>query len=222
MGVYHLNVLALTAHSDDEVLGCGGTLAKHVHKGDKVYLIVVSDGVSSREKKEKYLRDQALLLSCNILGIQLLHQFDFKDNQLDRYPLLDLVQALEQQTQKIQFDTVYTHSNKDLNIDHRVVHDIALTRFRPLPDETVREIYAFETLSATHWHDPDRVFSPRLFVDVEKYWDKKIKALEAYDMELREFPHPRSKQGLTGLAEFRGCQAGMKKAEAFEILRIRQ
>ena len=215
-----MNILALVAHSDDEVLGCGGTLAKHAGKGDTVYLIVVSDGVSSREKKAKDQRDQALFKSCETLGIQLLHQFDFKDNQLDRYPLLELVQAIEQQTQEIQFDTVYTHSNKDLNIDHRVVHDMALTRFRPLPHETVTKIYAFETLSATHWNGPDMVFSPRLFVDVEKNWDQKIQALEAYAMELRAFPHARSIQGITALAEFRGCQAGIKKAEAFEILRI--
>ncbi|MBA3010715.1 MAG: PIG-L family deacetylase [Desulfobacula sp.] len=220
MGAYILNVLALVAHGDDEVIGCGATLAKHVQQGDRVYLIVVADGVSSREKKDKTKRDQALAESCDILGIHLLHQFDFKDNQLDQYPLLELVKAVEQQTRKIPFDTVYTHSNKDLNIDHRVVHDIALTVFRPLPEEIVRKMYAFEIMSATHWYDPDAVFNPRRFVDVEKLWEKKMQALEAYAMELREFPHARSKQALKALAQFRGCQAGMEKAEAFEVLRI--
>ncbi|MCP4721127.1 MAG: PIG-L family deacetylase [Desulfobacteraceae bacterium] len=215
-----MNVLALVAHGDDEVIGCGGVLAKHAQQGDNVYLIVVADGVSSREKNDKKQRDQSLSRSCDILGIQLLHQFDFKDNQLDRYPLLELVKAVEQQTMGLQFDSVYTHSKKDLNIDHRVVNDIALTVFRPLPDKAVRAIYAFETLSATHWYGPDSVFNPQRFVDVERYWDKKMQALDAYHMELREFPHARSKQAVTVLAQFRGCLAGMEKAEAFEVLRI--
>lgn len=215
-----MNILALVAHSDDEVIGCGGVLTKHAENGDAVYLIVVADGVSSREKTDKNQRDQALYRSCNILGVQLLHQFDFKDNQLDQYPFLELVKAVEQRIGNIKFHSVYTHNKADLNIDHRIVHDIALTLFRPLPDETVREIYAFETLSATHWHDTDSIFKPQKFVNVEKYWEKKIKALDVYDMELKKFPHARSKQAITALAQFRGCLVGMKKAEAFEVLRI--
>ena len=220
MGVSVVNILALVAHSDDEVIGCGGVLAKHSEKGDNVYLIVVSDSVSSRKKTDKKHRDQALCKSCDILGIQLLYQFDFKDNQLDHYPLLELIKAVESKIRTVQFDIVYTHSKKDLNVDHRVVHDIALTLFRPLPDETVKAIYAFETLSATHWYEVDKVFTPQRFVDVEKYWNKKIKALDAYEMEVRQFPHARSKQAITALAQFRGCIVGIKKAEAFEILRI--
>lgn len=215
-----MNILVLVAHGDDEVIGCGGVLVKHVEAGDNVFLIVVADGVSSRQESNKEKRDQALHRSCDILGIQLLHQFDFKDNRLDQYPLLELVRAIESKIEKIQFDCVYTHSRKDLNVDHRVVQDIALTLFRPMPQSTVKLIYAFETLSATHWYDPDMPFKPQRFVDVEKYWGKKMKALEVYDMELREFPHARSKKAITVLAQFRGCLSGVGKAEAFEILRL--
>jgi len=215
-----MNVLALVAHSDDEVIGCGGVLAKHAAIGDDVYLIVMADGVSSRENQNQDHRDQALLQSCDILGIKLLQQFDFKDNQLDRYPLLELVKSVEKCMGPIQFNTVYTHSKKDLNIDHRIVHDVALTLFRPLPEQTVKSIFAFETLSATHWYDPQNVFTPQRFVDIERYWPKKINAINAYDIEMREFPHARSRKTITVLAEFRGSIAGVNKAEAFEILRM--
>ena len=215
-----MNVLALVAHGDDEVLGCGGTLAKHAANKDDVYLIVVADGVSSRLDADKTGRDQALCKSCEILGINLLAQLDFKDNQLDDYPLLQLIKAVEKSIQDIRFDLVYTHSKKDLNIDHRIVHDMALTVFRPQPGETVRSIYAFETLSATHWYEACDVFTPQRFVNIAPFWDKKQAALEAYGAELRAFPHPRSIKAVASLAAFRGCQAGLEKAEAFEVLRM--
>ncbi len=220
MGVFILNVLALVAHGDDEVIGCGGVLARHADTGDNVYVVVVSDGVSCREENDKKNRDNALLKSCRILGIKLLHQFDFNDNQLDSYPLLELVRSVDSCISPFNFDCVYTHSRTDLNVDHRVVHDIALTLFRPQPGETVRSIYAFETLSATHWYGPDHAFCPQRFVDVSACWETKIKALEAYDMELRRFPHARSRKAVKALAEFRGSTVGMEKAEAFEIIRI--
>ena len=217
-----MNILVLAAHADDEVIGCGGTLARHVEQGDSVYLVIMADGVSSRSQVAKgdlELRDQALENSCSHLGIQLLHRFDFKDNQLDRYPMLELIKAAETPIKQVRFDCVYTHSRSDLNIDHRVVHDLALTLFRPQPDETVRAIYAFETLSATHWNGPDQPFKPQRFVDIEPFWEKKMQALGAYEKELRAFPHARSLEAMASLARFRGSLAGVPKAEAFEVIR---
>lgn len=215
-----VNVLALVAHGDDEVIGCGGVLAKHVHQGDAVFLVVMADGTSSRKSGQTSERDRAIRTSCDILGIQLLHRFDFKDNQLDAYPLLELVQAVETVINPMVFDVVYTHSKKDLNVDHRVVHDAAMTVFRPVPDQKVRAMFAFETLSATHWYDSGGVFSPQRFVDVAPFWKQKMQALEAYGPELHHFPHARSREAVLAMARFRGCLAGRKKVEAFEILRM--
>lgn len=215
-----VNILALVAHGDDEVIGCGGALARHVQEGDAVFLVVMADGVSSRQSGQTSERDRAIRTSCDILGIQLLHRFDFKDNQLDVYPLLELVQAVETVINPMVFDVVYTHSKKDLNVDHRMVHDTAMTVFRPVPDQKLKAIFAFETLSATHWYNSGGVFSPQRFVDVTSFWKQKMQALEAYGPELHHFPHARSREAVLAMARFRGCLAGRKKAEAFEILRM--
>jgi len=215
-----VNVLALVAHGDDEALGCGGTLAKHAARGDRVWLITMADGVSSRGQGGKGRRDAGVFKSCDILGITMLHQFDFRDNQLDSYPLLELVQAVESKVAGKPIDRVYTHSPTDLNVDHRIVHDVALTVFRPVAGQTVSTILAFETLSASHWNGPGAVFSPQLFVDVSSYWEKKINALQAYDSELRSFPHARSLTAVEALARFRGTVAGLPLAEAFEVIRV--
>lgn len=215
-----MNVLALVAHSDDEVIGCGGTLAKHSAQGDGVYVAVLADGVSSRQNGDLTARDNALSGSCRILGVRLLHRFDFKDNQLDRYPLLELVRAVEGVIGGMAFDRIYTHSRSDLNVDHRVVHDVALTLFRPLPGASVKSIFAFETLSATHWYGPGQMFSPQCFMDVTSSWEKKMAALTYYEMEMRPFPHARSKEAVVSLARFRGGSVGFEKAEAFEVIRI--
>lgn len=215
-----MNVLALVAHSDDEAVGCGGTLFRHAEKGDNVFLIVMADGVTSRAGSERHKRGVALEQSCDILGIELIKQFDYKDNQLDRYPLLNLVQAVEDVTRHLEFDIIYTHSRGDLNVDHRVVYDIAMTVFRPLPRQRVKAVYAFETLSATHWFGPRESFQPSCFVDIDRVWPRKKQAMESYQMEIMDFPHARSIETASSLATFRGSSVGVSKAEAFEVIRM--
>ena len=225
-GNYSMNktILVVAAHTDDEALGCGGTIAKHVAQGDIVYAAFLADGVTSRtEASEEDLdaRNTAASKALHILGIKKSFMLGFPDNRLDSVPLLDIVQKLETIFAEVEPHVVYTHHNGDLNVDHRVTHQAVLTACRPLPDASVKEIYAFEVLSSTEWYTPSVApFIPNVFVDISAYLDTKLKALEAYKLEMRNQPHARSILNSKRHSECRGASVGTGAAEAFTLIRI--
>ena len=218
-------VLAIAAHPDDEVIGCGGTLARHSRQGDNVCILILADGVSSRGDDPAQLqrRRQAAEKAAIELGARDLKLLDFPDNRLDQLPLLEIVQAIELVLREVNPDIVYTHHAGDLNIDHVLVHRAVVTACRPLVPVNIQLIAAFEVLSSTEWTSPSQnnVFVPRLFVNIADTFNCKVAALRCYSEEMREYPHPRSEQSLTALAAYRGVMAGFEMAEAFEIIRLR-
>jgi N-acetylglucosamine malate deacetylase 1 len=217
-------ILVVAAHPDDEVLGCGGTVARHVDDGDEVHVIFMSDGVTSRTdigSNEIEIRKQAKKYACNILSIVQPTRFlGFPDNCMDTVALLDIVQALEKVINEIEPEVIYTHHIGDLNIDHRITHKAVITACRPQPGFCVKEIYAFEVLSSTEWQTPGvKAFYPNVFVDIADYIDFKKQALEAYFEEMRQSPHSRSIDNAIRLNALRGNTVGLDYAEAFMLLR---
>lgn len=218
------NVLVVAAHTDDEALGCGGTIARHVSEGNKVYAVFLADGVTSRpnaSKDELDQRNSAAAKAHKILGIKEAFMLGFPDNRTDSIPLLDIVQKLEEVIDKVKPNIIYTHHSGDLNIDHRIAYQAVLTACRPAPHATVREIYSFEVLSATEWGngsvDP---FVPNVFSDISDFIDIKLNALGAYEAEMRAEPHSRSLVNARRLAEYRGNCVGLPSAEAFSLVRF--
>lgn len=218
------NVLIVAAHSDDEAIGCGGTIARHVAEGNSVHAVFLADGVSSRPDSTPDSlehRRSAAAEAHRILGLTSAHYFDFPDNRMDSVPLLKVVQALEETLDAIRPDVVYKHHYGDLNIDHRIAHQAVMTACRPLPAATVREIYAFEVLSSTEWASPSlTTFSPTAFVDVSDHLETKLNALRAYSLEMRSAPHSRSLEHVACLAHHRGHTVGCVAAEAFVTIRM--
>jgi len=218
------SVLVVAAHPDDEVLGCGGTIARHVAEGDLVHVVFMADGVQSRRmdgSEELQLRNQARDEALKILGVSECNVLDFPDNRMDSLPLLDVVQALEPIIKQVQPSRVYTHHHGDLNVDHRVTHQAVMTACRPVPGSSVREILAFEVMSSTEWATPSVApFVPNAFVDISDYLPKKLEALAAYDMEMRPAPHSRCVTNIEALARHRGNCVGVEVAEAFEVIRV--
>lgn len=216
-------VLVVAAHSDDEVLGCGGTIARHVAEGDVVHVVILADGVSSRKDllaEELPLRLSAAEQSRQILGVNKLHYLALPDNRLDGMPLIDVIQPLEKIISEVLPEIIYTHHHGDLNIDHRITHQAVLTACRPMPGSSVREIYAFEVMSSTEWATPTvDPFVPNHYVDISVQLSKKLEALVAYEMEMREAPHSRNVEHLVHLARHRGHSMGMAAAEAFVTIR---
>lgn len=217
-------VLVIAAHTDDEALGCGGTIAKHVALGDTVYAVFLADGVTSRpgaDEQELTKRNAASRAAHQILGIKRSIMLGFPDNRMDAVPLLDIVQKLESVVCELQPEIVYTHHIGDLNVDHRITHKASLTACRPIPGASVKEIYAFEVLSASEWNTPGHTpFIPSVFVDISEHLDTKLEALAAYGLEMRRVPHSRSIDNSRRLAELRGNFVGVCAAEAMMAVRV--
>ena len=217
-------VLVVAAHADDEALGCGGTIARHVEEGDAVHLVLMADGVNSRRETSETdfaRRIEASKRVQSILGISSSQSLELPDNQMDSAPLLEIVQKLEPILEEIQPSVVYTHHYGDLNIDHRLTHVAVMTVCRPVPGSSVREIYGFEVLSSTEWATQQgSPFLPNYFVDITQQLQTKLDALEAYAEEMRKTPHSRSMAHVEVLAHHRGYSIGVDAAEAFELYRI--
>ena len=217
-------VLVVAAHADDEVLGCGGTIAKHDGCGDHVSIVFMADGVSSRTyvaDGELKLRNSAADAAAAILGIKEIIHLGLPDNRMDSLPLLEIVQKLEPVIEKLMPDVVYTHHYGDLNIDHRVTCQAVMTACRPIPGASIKEIYSFEVMSSTEWAVPAmEPFLPNCYVDITEVLSRKMAALKAYSLEMREYPHSRSEEHLEYLAKYRGGCVGVEAAEAFSTIRL--
>lgn len=221
-------VLVVAAHPDDEVLGCGGTIARHAAAGDEVHVVILVEGVTSRDhKRDRQNREpelsklgEAAQKANDILGTSSLKLHDFPDNRLDTVSLLDITKVVEDTIETVQPAIIYTQHGGDLNIDHRRVHEAVVTACRPKPtNHSVRTLLSFEVASSTEWQTPGTapIFAPNWYVDIDSTLDKKIKALEAYGDEIIEWPNARSIQAVTHLARWRGANIGVNAAEAFML-----
>jgi LmbE family N-acetylglucosaminyl deacetylase len=222
-------ILAVAAHPDDEVLGPGGTLARHAAEGDAVHILLLSEGATGRDQSRdtsaragelEALRAAARSVAT-VLGAAPPRFAGLPDNRMDSLDLLDVIKAVEGVVDELAPEIVYTHHGGDLNVDHRLTHQAVVTACRPIPGASVRAIYGFETLSSTEWASPDSTtpFQPQRFVDISPHLETKLRALEAYEVEMRPFPHPRSVEGVTALARLRGATVGVAAAEAFRVVR---
>ncbi|MFC2145941.1 PIG-L deacetylase family protein [Acidobacteriota bacterium] len=220
-------ILIAAAHPDDEMLGCGGTAARWVKEGNEVYTLILSEGITSRDDNRQREKREAEITQLKkqihqanaVIGVKEVFTYDFPDNRFDTVPLLDIVKVIETIKNKIKPGIVFTHYEQDLNIDHRVTYQAVLTAMRPTAEETVKEIYSFEVLSSTEWNFPLN-FSPDVFFDISETIDVKLAAMEKYQSELREYPHPRSLKGIRLNAEQWGMKTGLKYAEAFKLVRL--
>lgn len=222
-------VLVVCAHADDEALGAAGTLARHANAGDTVSLLFLSEGVTARDpcfdyaarRREIDERKEMARAAARVIGAQEPEFFDLPDNRMDGVELLDIVKRIETTIAKLRPTVVYTNHANDLNIDHRLAHQAALTACRPLPGASVRRIYAFETASSTEWESSGlgSSFRPVRYVDITDFVEAKFAAIAAYDKEMRGFPHPRSREALRAQMILRGAHVGVKAAEAFMVVR---
>ena len=224
-----MNILVIAAHPDDEILGCGGTIAKHTQNGDQVHVLILAEGSTSRDLQRDRGKHQTELSALEtaahqasqILGVTSINFEKLPDNRLDSLDLLDIIKTIEKYIDRIQPNIIYTHHYGDLNIDHQIVHKAVITATRPLPNTCVKTVLCFEVPSSTEWQFSDQSlkFNPNWFVDISDTLNLKLKALEAYASEMRPYPHPRSYQNVESLAKWRGATAGVGAAESFTLIR---
>lgn len=215
-------VLVIAAHPDDEILGCGGAIAQHKARGDEVHVVIMAQGLYSRgtpEEAERLALEKASDDANRILGVDRLTRLDLPDNRLDSLDLLDLVKPVEALIGELQPGIVYGHWCGDVNIDHRRLHEAVVTASRPQPGHPAHTLLFFEVASSTEWQPPHSApaFLPNWFVDIDSVLTLKLQALDAYAMEMRAWPHPRSLRAVEHLARWRGACVGMAAAEAFVL-----
>src|SRR5580693_951531 len=222
------SVLVVAAHPDDEILGCGGTMARLAREGHEVRAAILAEGMSSRYAHREDVDPRQLQKlhtraqqAADKVGAKEVVLSKLPDNRLDTVPLLEVVKLVEELVARFRPEAIYTHHPGDLNVDHGVVHRAVLTATRPLAGQCVSEIYAFEVPSSTEWafQRLEPSFRPSVFVDITETLEMKIEALACYDTEVRKFPHPRSPEALRAIAARWGSVAGLPAAEAFELIR---
>lgn len=220
-------VLVIAAHPDDELLGVGGTIRKLADQGIICRAVIIGEGITSRSNARSEADAQDLVnlkedarKAANIVGYETIDFCELPDNRLDGMDLLDVIKVVGKYVDEYKPDTIFTHHHGDLNIDHRIVCEAVITACRPVGDYEVERIYAFETPSSTEWnYTYTNPFTPNLYIDVTETLEAKVEGMECYRSESTEFPHPRSAEALRALGTLRGSNVGMKKAEAFMILR---
>jgi LmbE family N-acetylglucosaminyl deacetylase len=217
--------MIIAAHPDDEILGCGGTVARLTQEGkaeaDEVFTLILSNGITSRDNWDKKELEDLKVKSAEanyMVGVPWIAIEDLPDNQFDKVPLLDVIKKIDKHIKFHLPDIIFTHYANDLNIDHRITYQAVITATRPMQNESVKEIYSFEVLSSTEWNYPT-TFSPDTFYDITDTLNTKLQALACYDSEMRDSRHPRSMTGVWNNAKMWGLKSGLEYAEAFKMVR---
>jgi len=214
-----MKILVVAPHPDDEVLGCGGTIAKHVAKGDDVHLCIVSKGYTP-DWSEEFLKNRPKEIDNvkDILGIKEVHFLNFPAVKLDTIPQKTLNDSISSVFNKVMPDILYIPHIGDLNKDHRLVFESCLVAARPIKHK-IKKILSYETLSETEWGVPSNQFVPNVYINISDTIEKKKEAMKAYESELKQYPQPRSLEIIDALAKKRGSESGVKFAESFILIR---
>lgn len=217
MGNKKNKVLVIAAHPDDELLGCGGTVALHTKNGDEVYSLIVCEGESVRYANQDINQKNSTTEAASVLGVKDVRMMDYPDQKLDTFNLTEIIQSIEVVVREIKPNIVYTQFGGDVNRDHELLFKAAMVATRPT-EEYIEAVFAFDTASSTEWGYP-RNFTPDTWVDIKETLDIKLKAMACYKSELCGYPHPRSLEGLKYKAHAWGNQCCLDAAEVFMTIR---
>lgn len=216
-------VIVISAHPDDEVLGAGGTLLKHVEKGDEVYWLIITNlteaaGFSDERVKS---RKQEIKEIEKIIGIKKTYNLNLPTTSLNSSSLIDMVPMISKVFIEVKPEVIYCVNRSDAHSDHRITFDAVMACTKSFRYPFIKEVYMYECLSETEFAPAlfERVFIPNYFVDITAQFEKKLEAMKIYESELGEHPFPRSSRNIEALATFRGASVGVEYAEAFQLIK---
>jgi LmbE family N-acetylglucosaminyl deacetylase len=223
-----MNVLAVVAHPDDEILGCGATLKKLADEGNQVYSCVLCSAVDARHNRPSLERLASVSRTASsLVGISDSIAYEFPNIQFNTVPHLEMVKAVEAAILRFKPEWIFTHHPGDINIDHRVCFETTMAAVMlpqrlssDLKPTMISRVFLFEILSSTDWAPPvGDGFRPNSFFEVSATFASKLNALDAFEGALKPFPHSRSRENVRNLASLRGAQVGLELAEAFSLIR---
>ena len=210
--------MIIASHPDDEVLGCGGTIKKHKKEGREVYLCIGTKAYAP-DWTEEYIKEKAVetKASNDFLGFDKVFFLDFDAIKLDIAGQKKLNDSIADVVSRVKPEVMYIPFRGDINTDHRMVSLACIVAARPRPGSSVKKILAYEVPGSTELGAVP--FLPNYYENIEGFIEEKKQAMAFYKSELKEYPHPRSLEGIEILAKKRGMEAGLKYAEAFMLLR---
>jgi LmbE family N-acetylglucosaminyl deacetylase len=223
-------ILIIAAHPDDEILGCGGLIKKNIKKKNKIRILFLAEGVTSRYPKNELkhsivikkseIRNKNAILALNYLGVKKSEIFLSTNPccRLDDFNQLEIVKVIEKHIKEFKPNEIFTHWHSDANIDHRIVHQATITASRPVHKFKINLIASYEVLSSSEWNFRES-FNPNYFEDISDFIGDKVRSLKFYKDEIKSYPHSRSIKSIISLSNYRGVQSGFKNAEAFQIIK---
>jgi LmbE family N-acetylglucosaminyl deacetylase len=216
-------VIVISAHPDDEVLGCGGTLLKHKHEGDEIHWIIIT-GVFEKQGYTKEIiqnRQQEIEKINNLIGVSSIHQLNYPTMSLNSASLNKLIPQISTIFKKINPEVIYVMNRSDAHSDHRVAFEAIMVCTKSFRYPSIKKILMYECISETEFAAalPENAFLPNYFVDISPYMEQKITMMKVYGSEIDEQPFPRSVKNIEALAIHRGAQSGVEYAESFMIIK---
>lgn len=217
-------IIFISVHPDDETLGCGGTILKHLENGDKLFWLIITNNLNEPEiwgEENVKLRQKEIKAVSELYNFEKVFNLNYSTTKLDLLPLGELTQAISKVIKEIKPEILYTHNRSDIHSDHRVSFNAVMSAVKSFNNPFIRKVLMYETVSETEFSPAlqENAFIPNFFVDISKYIDKKIEIMKIYESELKEHPFPRSERNIRALASFRGAQCGSDSAEAFMLLK---
>jgi len=215
-------VLVVAPHPDDEILGCGGVMARHAAAGDEVYVAIVTRGAPELYSAEQVTQTRAELKQAHdVLGVKSVQYLDFPAPRMDTVPRHTVADAIRRVIRQWKPHAMYVPHFGDMHFEHGLTYEACLVAARPHGEVTVRRILAYETLSETEWGPPisGQAFQPTVYVDIAPFLPKKLAAMACMKTQLFPAPHSRSLENLEALAKLRGSTISASAAEAFMLVR---
>lgn len=220
------SVLVVAPHPDDEILGCGGVMARFANESNEVFVAIMTNGnVGAPEffPLEGTERGRTEALAAHkLLGVKETFFFDFPCPRLDTHPAYKISCELNKLIQVLKIDTLFIPHRGDIHKDHRIIYEASLVAARPIGAHKVSRILAYETLSETEWAPPfpDDAFIPTVFISIDEFIEAKANSFDCFTPpRKKEFPHSRSVDGIKTLARYRGATVETLYAEAFMLIR---
>jgi len=219
-----MKIVVISAHPDDEVIGCGGTLLKHKANGDELYWIIITNVFENQGFSKDLIhgRQQEIEKIKNLMGFSTVHKLDYPTMGLDSSSINTMIPKISTLFNEIKPEVLYVMNRSDAHSDHRLTFDAVMACTKSFRYPFIKKVLMYECISETEFAPalPEKVFQPNYFVDVTKCFDKKLEMMKVYKSELSEHPFPRSLRNIEALATFRGASVGVDYAEAFQLIKF--
>jgi LmbE family N-acetylglucosaminyl deacetylase len=215
-------VILISAHPDDETLGCGGTLLKHLFNNDEVYWLNVTDVFENEgfSKERVDSRAHEIERVFNSYGFKEVIKFDYPTMSLESASIKTMIPKISEVFMRIKPEIIYVVNRSDAHSDHRITFDAVMACTKSFRYPFIKQVMMYECISETEFAPalPEKSFIPNHFVDISDFMDKKVEIMNVYESELDVHPFPRSIRNIKALSTFRGAMIGEEYAEAFQLL----